>query len=120
MSYSLDVNILLYASDTSSRLHTAASGFLQSCMEGGDLFYVAWPTVMGYLRIATHPSFDEPLMANVQTLLDLPHAGVWPKRTASGRHGANWLARRRFAATSCRCAPRCVAASAWRRYAVHA
>ncbi|MYD97418.1 MAG: hypothetical protein F4X98_08540 [Gammaproteobacteria bacterium] len=62
MSYSLDVNILLYASDTSSRLHTAASGFLQSCMEGGDLFYIAWPTVMGYLRIATHPSiFDEPL-----------------------------------------------------------
>ena len=79
MSYSLDANILLYASDKSNPLHTAASGFLQSCMAGGNLFYVAWPTVMGYLRIATHPSiFDEPLttkeaMANVQTLLDLPH-----------------------------------------------
>lgn len=79
VSYSLDVNILLYASDTSSPLHAAASAFLKSCMEGGDLFYIAWPTVMGYLRTATHPSiFDEPLttqqaMANVQTLLDLPH-----------------------------------------------
>lgn len=79
MSYSIDVNVLLYASDRSSPLHAPASGFLQSCLEGGDLFYIAWPTVMGYLRIATHPSiFDEPLttqqaIANVQTLLDLPH-----------------------------------------------
>lgn len=79
MSYSIDVNILLYASDTSSPMHAAARDFLQSCIGGGDLFYIAWPTVMGYLRIATHPSiFDEPLttrqaMANVQTLLDLPH-----------------------------------------------
>ena len=79
MSYSVDVNILLYASDTSSPMYAAARDFLQSCIGGGDLFYIAWPTVMGYLRIATHPSiFDEPLttrqaMANVQTLLDLPH-----------------------------------------------
>ena len=79
MSYSLDVNILLYASDTSSPMHAAARGFLQFCMEGSDLIYVTWPTVMGYLRIATHPSiFNEPLttkqaMANIQTLLDLPH-----------------------------------------------
>ena len=79
MSYSLDVNILLYASDASSSLHAPARDFVQSCVRGGDLFYITWPTVMGYLRIATHPSiFDEPLtmrqaMANVETLLDLPH-----------------------------------------------
>lgn len=79
MSYSLDVNILLYASDASSPLHAPARNFVQSCVSGGDLFYITWPTVMGYLRIATHPSiFDEPLttrqaMANVETLLDLPH-----------------------------------------------
>lgn len=79
MSYSLDVNILLYASDASSPLHAPARDFVQSCVSGSDLFYITWPTVMGYLRIATHPSiFDEPLtmrqaMANVETLLDLPH-----------------------------------------------
>lgn len=79
MSYSLDVNVLLYASDTASPLHATAHEFVQSCMAGGGLFYIAWPTVMGYLRIATHPSiFNEPLttqeaMTNMQALLDLPH-----------------------------------------------
>lgn len=79
MSYSLDVNVLLYASDTASPLYPTAHEFVRSCIAGGDLFYITWPTVMGYMRIATHPSiFDEPLttgeaMANVQALLDLPH-----------------------------------------------
>ncbi|MYH15201.1 MAG: PIN domain-containing protein [Gammaproteobacteria bacterium] len=79
MSYSLDANILLYASDTSSPFHAEAESFLQSCMSRRDLFYLSWPTIMAYLRIATHPSiFDEPLtledaMANVETLLNLPH-----------------------------------------------
>ena len=78
MSYSLHVNILLYSSDTSSPFHAQAHSFLQSCMDRRDLFYLTWPTIMGYLRIATHPSiFDEPLtpeeaMANVETL-PLPH-----------------------------------------------
>ena len=79
MSYSLHVNILLYSSDTSSPFHAQAQSSLQSCMNRRDLFYLIWPTIMGYLRIVTHPSiFDEPLtpeeaMANVETLLNLPH-----------------------------------------------
>ena len=79
MSYSLDANILLYASDTSSPFHAEAESFLQSCISRRDLFYLSWPSIMAYLRIATHPSiFDEPLtpedaMANVETLLNLPH-----------------------------------------------
>ena len=79
MSYSLDVNILLYSSDTSSPFHHEAQSFLLSCMNQRDLFYLSWPTIMGYLRIATHPSiFNEPLtpeeaMANIESLLNLPH-----------------------------------------------
>ena len=79
MSYSLDVNLLLYGSDASSPFHAEASNFLQSCMTRHDILYLSWPTIMGYLRIATHPSiFDEPLtaeeaMTNVETLLSLPH-----------------------------------------------
>ena len=80
MSYSLDVNLLLYSSDTSSPFHDQARNFLQSCMSGRDILYLGWPTIMSYLRIATHPSiFDEPLtpeeaMANVEALLNLPHS----------------------------------------------
>jgi len=48
-------------------------------MQQEDLFCLGWPTVMSYLRIATHPSvFDRPLtpgeaMANIETLQNLPH-----------------------------------------------
>ena len=80
MSYALDVNLLLYASDVSSPFHAKARSFLQSCMSRRDILYLSWPTIMGYLRIATHPTiFDEPLtpeeaMANAETLLNLPQS----------------------------------------------
>jgi len=79
MSYSLDVNLLLYASDRSSERYENASKFLASCAEGPELFYLAWPTLMSYLRIATHPSiFSAPLspkeaFENVNALLSMPH-----------------------------------------------
>lgn len=78
MSYSLDVNLLLHSSDISSPFHAEARSFLESCMNRHDILYLSWPTIMGYLRMATHPSiFDEPLtpeeaMTNVETLLNLP------------------------------------------------
>ena len=78
MSYSLDVNLLLYASDIASPFHAEARSFLESCMSRHDILYLSWPTIMSYLRMATHPSiFDEPLtqeeaMANVEALLNLP------------------------------------------------
>jgi len=80
MSFAIDVNILLYASDTNSPHFERAKSFLESCIAKREVFCVGWPTVMIYLRIATHPAvFDHPLspdeaMANMETLLNLPHA----------------------------------------------
>lgn len=80
MSSTVDVNVLLYASDTSSRFHEGARALLERLVRGPDLFYVFWPVVMGYLRIATHPAiFARPLppeeaAANVEGLLAAPHA----------------------------------------------
>ncbi len=80
MSFALDVNILLYASDTRSPFFDRAKSFIESCIAEKEVFSLGWPTVMSYLRIATHPAvFDHPLspdeaMANVETLLSLPHA----------------------------------------------
>jgi toxin-antitoxin system PIN domain toxin len=80
MSFAIDVNILLYASDTGSPHFERANSFIESCIAQKEVFSVAWPTVMSYLRISTHPSvFDHPLspneaMTNVETLLNLPHA----------------------------------------------
>jgi toxin-antitoxin system PIN domain toxin len=79
LSFSCDVNVLLYASDSSSPVHAAARGLLREAASGGDLFCLGWPTVMSYLRIATHPRiFTAPLtppeaLANVEALASLPH-----------------------------------------------
>ena len=64
MSCSLDVNILIYASDKGSEYFTAASDFLETLAEGNEPVYIPWITVMSYLRIATHPRiFSAPLSA---------------------------------------------------------
>ena len=79
MSFSCDVNVLLYASDSSSSVHGQARDFLKEAANGSDLFCLGWPTVMSYLRIATHPSiFSVPLspaeaLGNVESLAALPH-----------------------------------------------
>ena len=99
MSYALDANLLLYASDASSDFHPRALAFLERCAAGPELVFLPWPVVMAYLRIATHPSiFDRPLSpeeaeANIEALLARPHVralgeldGFWEtyRRTGEG------------------------------------
>jgi toxin-antitoxin system PIN domain toxin len=78
MSYSVDVNVLLYASDTSSTKHAEAIQFLKQRASDPDLFCIAWSTLTAYLRIATHPGiFAHPLppddaLDNIESLLSLP------------------------------------------------
>jgi toxin-antitoxin system PIN domain toxin len=99
MSVTVDVNVLVYASDQSSAFHPKARGLIERLARGPDLFYLFWPVVMGYLRIATHPAiFPRPLSAdaatgNMEQLLTRPHVrapgegeSFWPEyRAASSR-----------------------------------
>ena len=79
MSAAIDVNVLLFASDTASPLHRRATTFLEEWATRPDLLYIAWSTVMSYLRISTHPAiFANPLQPeeaaqNAEALLRLPH-----------------------------------------------
>ena len=79
MSYTVDANVLLYASDESSPVHARARAFVERLADGPEIAYLFWPTVMAYLRIATHPAvFARPLTAaeaigNVEQLLVRPH-----------------------------------------------
>ena len=62
MSYALDANILLYASDASSPFAKRARAFLDECAEGPEVLCFGWPTLTAYLRLATHPAvFASPL-----------------------------------------------------------
>ena len=82
MSFGIDVNILLYASDAGSPMHDRATAFLRRCVSGPEVFCFAWLSLMSYLRIATHPAiFDHPLShrdaaRNVEALLSVPHCRV--------------------------------------------
>jgi uncharacterized protein len=82
VSYSVDVNIFLYASDTSSSRQPTAMRFLEQRGSDPDLFCITWPTLMAFLRISTHPRiFARPLspgeaLGNVESLLTLPRVRV--------------------------------------------
>jgi uncharacterized protein len=82
MSQAIDTNVLLYASNSDAPEHGRAKALLEHLASGPELVVLLWPTVMGYLRIATHPSvFDRPLtasdaVANIDDLLSLPHVRV--------------------------------------------
>ena len=82
MSYSVDVNILLYASDQQNPHYLPAIKFLESRGKDPELFCVAWSTLMAYLRISTHPSiFAHPLspdeaLGNIEKLLLLPRVRI--------------------------------------------
>jgi hypothetical protein len=99
VSYAVDANVLLYASDAASAFHERALAFLRRAAEGPELLYLPWPVVMAYLRIATHSAiFAQPLSpaeaaANVEALLGRPHVrtlgevdGFWEayRRVTSG------------------------------------
>ena len=79
MSYALDANILLSASDEASPLHARSLEIVTRAAQGPEIVYLFWPTIMAYLRIATHPAvFRRPLsiaeaVANVEALVGRPH-----------------------------------------------
>jgi len=82
LSYSVDINVLLYASDRASPLHDQAIRFLENRTQDPESFCVAWSTLMGYLRISTHPGiFSSPLspdeaLGNLEALLNLPRVKI--------------------------------------------
>jgi len=82
MSYSVDVNVLLYASDQAGPRYDEAIQFLLDRVSDPELFCICWTTLMSYIRISTHPSiFSHPLspeeaFENIEGLLKQPRVRV--------------------------------------------
>jgi len=104
VSATVDANILVYASNQADPLHEQAAGLIRRLASGPEIVYLFWPTLLGYLRIVTHPAIlARPLgpreaMRNVEALLDRPHVrspgeadGFWPlfRATAGDRVRGN-------------------------------
>jgi len=56
LSATVDTNILLYAANADDESHQVARDLLERLASGPDLLYLFWPTIMGFLRISTHPA----------------------------------------------------------------
>lgn len=82
MSVTVDTNVLVYASNVDAPEHARAAALVAHLVAGPSLVMLLWPTVLGYLRVATHPSiFASPLSpaeaaANIESLLERPHVRV--------------------------------------------
>lgn len=83
-------------------VHPQARRLVEKLATGPELVYLFWPTIMGFLRIVTHPAvLPRPLspvdaMANVTQLLDRPHV------RAVGEGEGFWDVYRRVAADGLR------------------
>lgn len=86
MSYSIDVNLLLYGSDASSPFHSRARVFLEACTLNDEALYLCYLTLMAYIRTSTHPRiFTSPLtpseaLGNVNALAQLPQVRLIGER----------------------------------------
>lgn len=78
MSYSIDLNVLVYSVNTQAPLYARAKEFLETCTNSNELCVLCWETLYGFMRITTHPGiFKEPLdpeqaLENVRFLVSLP------------------------------------------------
>jgi toxin-antitoxin system PIN domain toxin len=79
VSFCCDVNVLLYASDSSSPVHGKALAFLKQASAGGDLFCLGWPTVMSYLRISTHTGIFKAPLAPAEALANIERLAAQPR-----------------------------------------
>jgi toxin-antitoxin system PIN domain toxin len=74
-----DINLLVYAYDSSSRHHETARQWWEDRLNGSKLVGLSWVAVLGFIRLLTNPRiFNDPyppeeILAIVESWLELPH-----------------------------------------------
>jgi uncharacterized protein len=82
MSFTVDVNVLVYASNEEVPEYERAFGVIEGILRGPQLTTLFWPVLTGYLRIVTHPAIlPSPLTAaqaeaNVDALVRAPSVRI--------------------------------------------
>ena len=96
MSYSIDVNIFVYASNPGDKdCQQQAISFLDEKLNESELLFLPWMTLMSYQRITTHPSvFPIPLTPqeawkNIDDLLALPQVRMIGEEEGFAEHYAH-------------------------------
>jgi toxin-antitoxin system PIN domain toxin len=95
LSYSVDVNVLIYASDSRSGHQAKARELLASCAASDDVFCLAWITVLAFLRISTNPrAFSNPLTPD-EAYSDIGRLLAFPRVRLVHEEDGFWDAYRR-------------------------
>lgn len=74
-----DINLLIHAHNLDSPVHRPAREWWDACLSGTEGVGLAWVTILGFVRIATHPRIlAAPLpvravMDRLEDWLGLPH-----------------------------------------------
>jgi uncharacterized protein len=78
----VDTNLLVYAANADSRFHTGAASWLERQRSQPDAWYLSWPIVFEFMRVATHacalprPWTITKAWSFVSALLESPGLGV--------------------------------------------
>lgn len=79
MSFSIDVNLLLFTIDSKSPYHKQAEGFLKEMLSGEERCFICWEVLHGFMRISTnsrlftHPPAVETVLDNCRFLYNHPN-----------------------------------------------
>ena len=101
MSVTVDVNLLVYGSNEDDPGHAVARTLIDRLAAGPEIVVLFWPTLLGYLRMVTHPAIlPHPMtpreaVENVDALVARPHVrtpgeedGFWSRYRESGGDAA--------------------------------
>ena len=101
MSYSIDVNILLYATSADAPEHRLARSTLGQLLAGPELLCLSWATLTSYMRLATNssatttPLTTERATENVAALLERPRTRLIAEEEGFWRVYAELLTQQR-------------------------
>ena len=64
-----DVNLLLYATDSTSDHHESAAAWWKACLGGTEVIGIPWATTLAFLRLTTNPRVYASPMSSEQALV---------------------------------------------------
>ena len=77
-----DINLLVHAYNSESRVHAAARAWWESLLNGTGPVGLSWVTILGFIRVATHrqilarPLPPEAACARVRAWLSCPYVSI--------------------------------------------
>lgn len=90
LSYSVDVNLLIYASDGDSPEHGRCREFFEKAALRLESLVLGWSTVYSYLRLATSPSVARSPLSPDRARSNIDKLLAWPQVRVVEHDAESW------------------------------